>query len=111
MQFLESNKCLDSCQRGFTKNSSTATNIKDLALHIMRVKQQCIEERKQKVKRSQRATNTLLFVDLEKAFDRVNRGRLVDKLEDLQIPQYIINACKSLLSNTVMRINEEECCT
>ena len=59
-----------------------------------------MDERRRQVPPFQRSLYSLLFIDLEKAFDKVNRHRLVQKMRNLDIPADLTNAAIALMSHT-----------
>ena len=84
--FLHKNKILNGNQYGFRKNSSTAFAIYDL-----------IENKLQNLDES--LITCALFVDLSKAFDTVDHGILLKKLQHYGIRGVPLNLFKSYLSN------------
>ena len=59
-----------------------------------------MDERRRQVPPFHRSLYSLLFIDLEKAFDKVNRHRLVQKMRNLDIPADLTNAAIALMSHT-----------
>ena len=59
-----------------------------------------MDERRRQVPPFKRSLYSLLFIDLEKAFDKVNRHRLVQKMRNLDIPADLTNAAIALMSHT-----------
>ena len=49
----------------------------------------------------------LLFLDFEKAYDRVKRQNLWEILMHLQVPNNLINAIKSLYETTLIKIKAD----
>jgi hypothetical protein len=49
----------------------------------------------------------ILFVGYEKAYDNVNRGKLGEMMEN-NVPNYLLNAIKSIYRNTKVRIKINE---
>lgn len=50
----------------------------------------------------------LLFLDLEKAFDTVNREKLIRKLVNKNIDANLVSLIAHLLSNTKLKVNADE---
>jgi len=48
------------------------------------------------------------FIDLKKAFDKVNRATLVEKLRKKGISEYLVRAIEDLLSKTLMTVQGEK---
>jgi hypothetical protein len=50
----------------------------------------------------------ILFVDYEKAYDNVNRGKLWEIMEN-NVPNYLLNTIKSIYRNTkvIIKFNED----
>ena len=73
------------------ENRSTLHNIRDLTEFIKEAKETTIRQRRLKTPMTARARNFITFIDLEKAFDRVRRQRLIDKLRDKGFESAIID--------------------
>ena len=69
-------------QRGFRQNRSTLHNFKDLSDLIKVAKVQAREERLRKNNTNLRAKSLLVFFDLKKAFDVVDKQRLIEKMKN-----------------------------
>jgi retron-type reverse transcriptase len=61
-----------------------------------------------KVKPSDRMQTFIIFVDFQKAFDRVNRKMLLEKLKLMGISEGVVRAIQLLLMNTKARVNDQE---
>ena len=73
-------------QSGFRKERSTRDNIFNFIQSVMEKK-----NRKQNI--------SSIFIDFEKAFDKVNHRYLFYKLNILKLPKYLLNIIKSFLNN------------
>ena len=91
MAFLEKHKVLSNHQFGFRKNNSTAFAVYDLVEHLM------------KNKDNDEYTCTF-FLDLSKAFDTVNRQKLITILKEKDFEEGDISLIEILLNNTTLRI-------
>jgi hypothetical protein len=49
----------------------------------------------------------IVFVDIEKAFDTVNRAKLWEILQNKDIPRHLIKTVQSMYMNTVIKITKE----
>ena len=67
-------------QRGFCQGKSTEDNLAETLHQISLDKLQEKEYRRLKVKNKDRPKSFYIFIDLKKAFDRVVRSKLLDKL-------------------------------
>lgn len=85
----------------------THTNVLDLMNILEAAKAKCQADRNAGIKSQNRQVRTLLFVDLEKAFDKVVRSKLMEKLHNVRIPPYLLNAIHALLRNTCMQIKDD----
>ena len=67
-------------QRGFRPGQTTATNVHDLCTFFRRAKNTATEQRRYIKNPKDRELIYFLSIDFEKAFDRVNRQKLIDKM-------------------------------
>ncbi|RWS03723.1 hypothetical protein B4U79_03938, partial [Dinothrombium tinctorium] len=83
-------------QHGFVKRKSTFTNL----LHISNYIFHTIEKK---------STVDVIYLDIEKAFDRVVHSILIEKMIIIKLPNYIIAWVKNFLSNRefAVRINDK----
>ena len=81
--------------------------MKDLLDYVQQVEQDMSNERMHRVPVKHRKVRTLLFVDLAKAFDKVDRLLLLRKLQDLHIPGHLLNAICALLRSTKMTVDQQ----
>ena len=84
-------------QRGFTPRKSTLQNINDLF------------EFWQEIKESRKRTKlsmALIFIDLQRAYDWVNRSILLNLLKEAQIPGKIIEIIKIMMLKSSVTIDE-----
>ena len=49
----------------------------------------------------------ILFIDFAKAFDKVNRGRLLNKMIDMGFNQKLTRAIRKLITGTYMEVQGE----
>jgi hypothetical protein len=75
-------------------------NLKDLCEFLQEAKQKAQQDRLNHIKPQQREPSYILMVDLRKAFDSVNRAHLIDKLNKIGIPNYLVRLVAHLLSDT-----------
>jgi len=68
----------------------------------------CNQHRSNKVPVKDRPTLSLLFIDFHKAFDKVDRQKLINKLQQTNIPTPLVNAAALLLTNTRMIVNNKK---
>ncbi|RWR98458.1 ORF2-like protein, partial [Dinothrombium tinctorium] len=96
IEFLDENKILPDYQHGFVKRKSTFTNL----LHISNYIFHTIEKK---------STVDVIYLDIEKAFDRVVHSILIEKMIIIKLLKYIIAWVKNFLSNREfsVRINDK----
>ena len=83
-------KMLSSNKRGFIKNCSTEHNLKDVIEYDMKMRQQF---KHQKIKAY------LLFLNLRKAYNSLNRHKLFKKSNDYEVPWNIIKLLWQINNN------------
>ena len=83
-------------QRGFTPKKSTIENIDDLFDFWMKAK----ERRKET-----RSSSALMFIDLKRAYDCVNRNKLLNLLNEARIPGDIIEIIKEMFNKSQITID------
>ena len=83
-------------QRGFTSKKSTIENIDDLFDFWMKAK----ERRKET-----RSSSALIFIDLKRAYDCVNRNKLLNLLDEARIPGDIIEIIKEMFNKSQIIID------
>ena len=71
-------------QRGFTPRKSTSINIEDLITFWIQAK----------LRRKLKTTSALIFIDLKRAYDSINRNKLLNILNEANIPGNIIEIIK-----------------
>ena len=91
-KWAEENDKINEEQSGFRTNRSTQDNIFQFLQSIM--------ERK-----NRNQSISAIFIDFEKAFDKVNHKYLLYKLNTLKLPKYLINIVKSFLTNRKCFVN------
>ena len=75
----------------------------DVADIIQKFKKAVQNDVRNKVPKKDRPDYFLLFVDLKKAFDTINRRELIDSLYKKDVNPTIVNAIRVLYSNTRMQ--------
>jgi retron-type reverse transcriptase len=100
--FLESANILAPSQRGFRKGKSTLHNINELLKLRESIHKRKAEEITKRFAIDRRKVHSLLFLDFQKAFDRVNK--LIQKH---RVPPELLNAVLAIISNTKMTIDGE----
>ena len=83
-------------QREFTPNKSTTINIQDLLKLCMQAK----------VRIKLNMTSALIFIDLKRAYDNVNRNKLLLILKEARVPGDILEIIKIMLSKSKILIGE-----
>ena len=83
-------------QSGFTPKKSTIENIDDLFDFWMKAK----ERRKET-----RSSSALIFIDLKRAYDCVNRNKLLNLLNEARIPGDIIEIIKEMFNKSQITID------
>ena len=73
-------------QSGFREGRSTQDNI---FIYLQSIIQ----------KKNRKHKSSSIFIDFEKAFDKVNHRYLLYKLNNMKLPKYLLNIIKSFLSN------------
>ena len=94
-KWAEDNDIINKEQSGFRKNRSTVDNLFSLVDDIIET-----------FNNNKRIHG--IFVDFEKAFDKVNHSLLLFKLKSLGLPTYILNILHSYLSNRKGYISFEQ---
>jgi hypothetical protein len=87
-------------QRGFTKGRSMYDNLMDVGHFLLQGKKRDADARIRKVKPQFRSPYYVVFLDISKAFDQVDRPLLIKKLYDFGIAHDLIAAIQNLLENT-----------
>lgn len=84
--FIGDNSILSSCQHGFRKGFSTTTQLTSIVHNFASVLDGSGQV-------------DVLFLDFKKAFDLVSHRKLIDKLESINLPTYIVNWVDAYLTN------------
>ena len=113
VQMVETNFCLhfefrsgdkgilfNKKQRGFIKGSSTIHNIQDVLAAA-----KSLQERRNHDKSN---TGTIVFFDLTKAYDMVDRDILIQKLLSFSIPFNIICTIKDMLDKFTLTFEGQQ---
>ena len=82
-------------------------NIKDLTEFIEEAKETTVRQRRLKIPMTARARHFITFIDLEKAFDRVRRQKLIDKLNTAGFESAITDNIITQMRQTSSLINDE----
>lgn len=90
-EFLDTNNILIEEQYGFRKGRST-------------LQQAARVVHKAKINFNKKLTTSVLFLDLEKAFDTVWHDGMIHKLHDYAFPPYLIKLIKSYLKNRRIQV-------
>lgn len=94
--FLERNGLLSEFQHGFRKGLSTHTQLIATVHEIASALDSASQI-------------DLVFLDFSKAFDRVPHGKLIGKLLNIGIPDFLVNWIKSYLSNRTQYVEISGC--
>lgn len=95
-------------QRGFTEGYSCSDNLVDLLNLIVELKEKERRYRLDGVPKRSRTKSYLLFMDLAKAFDKINRPRLIRKLKVKGFSPQLVNALANLIRNTYISVDGTE---
>ena len=99
---LSATQPLHKCQAGFTEHRSTLDNIDELAVTMNEARAMAFAERRRTKTISERTKVYVCFLDLKKAFDSVDRVKLVRKLEERGIAPPLTRTLRDFLSDTVI---------
>ena len=84
-------------QRGFVPSRSCDDNIADLAEVIQKAKDLEQQARQERVPNWRRTKTYILFIDLKKAFDMVQRPLLLEKLRGMQVSEALVQTLHGIL--------------
>ena len=87
-------------QRGFRQHQSTYNNINDICNTVKQLRNSEKRLRELKVKPSKRQKQFVLLLDLSKAFDSVNRTKLLRSLHQRGVSSTTVHAIAQVLSST-----------
>ena len=93
---------LNEAQCGFTPGRSTLHNVDQLVSLITRAKDYARAERRRTKKVASRNRQFVVFVDLKKAFDSVDRRKLVATLQKKGFDPLLVGTISNMLTGTVM---------
>ena len=93
---------LNQAQTGFTHGKSTMHNVQALLDLVQSAKQHAASQRAEVKQVSKRAWQFVLFLDLRKAFDSVDRSKLVKLLQKRRFEPVLTALVHNMLSATVM---------
>ena len=108
---ISNNNLLSESQRGFTRSKSCMDNLIDVVSIIQSKLEVEAEQVRSKVPVKHRTKPVVLFFDLKKAFDKVDRGRLIRKMLKMNIPNELIGAISATLQNTCVTVQETKTLT
>ena len=95
-------------QRGFIEGKCTMHNIKDIVDQVNQCKISIKKDIDKKLTADKRCTHYLLFIDISKAFDSINRNKLLKMMADRGFNGLLIKAFEKLFADTRMVINDEK---
>jgi hypothetical protein len=67
---------------------------------MQEVKNSQLEERRMRIPAVRRKLHAVIFIDFQKAFDRVDRSLLIRKLQAKNVNAFTVQAITALLNNT-----------
>ena len=86
-------------QRGFRPNAETLMNIQD----VFEYHDQMARKYKNKKNKAM-----FMFIDLRKAYDCVDRDKLLKKCDDMEIPNNIINLLRDIFNKAKVNLGNDE---
>ena len=92
-------------QRGFVPSKSCDDNLMDLAEIVQKAKDLERGARQARVPNWRRCKTFILFIDLKKAFDMVQRPLLLQKLRTMQVSEPLVQTLHSILQGTAAEID------
>ena len=92
-------------QRGFVEGKCTMHNLNDVVKIIDKCKQQIKANIIKKIPAEKRPKFYLLFIDLAKAFDSINRNKLIKTMQDRDINPSLVKAFTNMLKTTSMLVD------
>ena len=98
LSFLQSNNILNSSQHGFQPKKSTSSAIADALYTITSAL-------------DKKLLSIALFIDVSKAFDSLNHGILLNKLEHYGVRGYVLNWFSSYLTNRFQYTESNNVCS
>ena len=97
---IEEKNLIHAKQRGFVPSRSCDDNIADLAEIIQKAKDLEQSSRAARVPNWRRLKTYVLFIDLKKAFDKVQRPLLLQKLRTMQVSEALVQTLHGVLQGT-----------
>ena len=91
------NRAISLNQRGFTLKKSTIENIDDLFDFWMKAKERWKETS---------SSSVLIFIDLKRAYNYVNKNKLLNLFNEPRIPEDIIEIIKEMFNKSQITIVE-----
>ena len=108
---LERTTPLHERQRGFVAGKCTTHNIADVVKIVNRCKKEISSSIKMKVPAEKRPKYYMLFIDLAKAFDSIDRSILISTMKDRGINDSLVKAFSNMLASTSMLIDGQKVAT
>ena len=99
-QELEQRCPLHQAQRGFTNKMSTCHNLYDLLELLKKAKESAQSERRRTKVTKMRRKQFIVFFDFKKAFDSVDKVKLVKKLEARGLTNSLIRAIELVIARS-----------
>lgn len=96
MLFNEVSNRITSCQHGFLPKKSTMTNLISFCQYV----HEALNSKSQV---------DVIFMDMEKAFDRVRHCIILRALNDLEVPTYLVNLIQSYLNQRHQYVEVKGC--
>ena len=84
---------------------STIHNLHDVNRVMKFYHKEIQEDIDRNLETKKRPKHFLLFVDLKKAFDTINRGKLIESLYEKKVNETVVNAIRQIYSKTLMQTN------
>jgi hypothetical protein len=103
---IESHGLIHDTQRGFRPRKSCADNILEVLEALTALKEREADFIRDGIKVSVRRRGIAVFFDFQKAFDTVDRGKLINKLVTMNFPKTLIQCVKTLLQQSSLSVQD-----